>query len=1116
MDGERKSDMADGQTPKNSDTSSIADKRKGSVMDQPIDLDYVLVNEIGQFGRYQMFNLLLVSVPIIMSAFMSEYIFSAAAIPHRCRVPECGETTKTERFNPNWVLNAIPPASNNAGFASCDRYIPIFNNGSLDYCPSSLFQQQTQKCDGFVYARDNSCVYDFDLGCQDWLRALAGTLNSVGTLLVLPIAGYISDTFGRRVALVISVVNLGLFGIIRAFSVNYPMYLAFQLLQTTFGAGTFSSSYIFATEFVGPKYRVLTSATCTSMFAVGQVILGAVAWVIQPWRYMILALHIPCFIIIAYYWILQESVRWLLSQKKYDQAKDVLERVARRNRKQISEKSLHALMNPPEPVKVVNGDEPNLFQAIFRSGVLLRRVCTTPIWWITTTFVYYGLSINATSLSDSMYLNYILTCAIEIPGFYTAVLILDRIGRKPTLSGGYLFSAACNIAFAFIPNDLSTLRLIVYLFGKFGISVVFTSLYLFTSELYPTQYRHRLLAFSSMVGRIGSITAPLTPLLMDYWDGIPSVMFGAMGILSGILVLTQPETLEGKNNRADGPAPENVDSSNIADEPSAHTSQFEKRKGSVMDQPIDLDYVLVNEIGQFGRYQMFNLLLVSVPIIMSAFMSEYIFSAAAIPHRCRVPECGETTKSERFEPEWVLNAIPSADNNAGFASCDRYIPIFNNGSLDYCPSSLFQQQTQKCDGFVYARDNSCVYDFDLGCQDWLRALAGTLSSVGTLLVLPIAGYISDTFGRRVALVISVVNLAIFGIIRAFSVNYPMYLAFQLLQTTFGAGTFSSSYIFATEFVGPKYRVLTSATCSSMFAVGQVILGAVAWVIQPWRYMILALHIPCFIIIAYYWILQESVRWLLSQKKYDQAKDVLERVARRNRKQISEKSLHALMNPPEPVKVVNGDEPNLFQAIFRSGVLLRRVCTTPIWWITTTFVYYGLSINATSLSDSMYLNYILTCAIEIPGFYTAVLILDRIGRKPTLSGGYLFSAACNIAFAFIPNDLSTLRLIVYLFGKFGISVVFTSLYLFTSELYPTQYRHRLLAFSSMVGRIGSITAPLTPVLMDYWDGIPSVMFGAMGILSGILVLTQPETLGTKMPDTLAEAEALGKPESKIKT
>lgn len=51
-------------------------------------------------------------------------------------------------------------------------------------------------------------------------------------------------------------------------------------------------------------------------------------------------------------------------------------------------------------------------------------------------------------------------------------------------------------------------------------------------------------------------------------------------------------------------------------------------------------------------------------------------------------------------------------------------------------------------------------------------------------------------------------------------------------------------------------------------------------------------------------------------------------------------------------------------------------------------------------------------------------------------------------------------------------------------------------------------------MQYWHGIPSMMFGGMGILSGFLVLTQPETLGTKMPNTLAEAEALGKPESKV--
>ncbi|XP_050348547.1 organic cation transporter protein-like [Nymphalis io] len=541
-------------------------------------------------------------------------------------------------------------------------------------------------------------------------------------------------------------------------------------------------------------------------------------------------------------------------------------------------------------------------------------------------------------------------------------------------------------------------------------------------------------------------------------------------------------------------------------------------EANVAEKPVDLDDVLTNELGQFGRFQLRNMLLVAVPLIMSAFMSEFIFSAAAIPHRCRIPECGEKSNLEDFEPEWILNAVP--ETSTGFDSCQRFTPhgLSINGTLDHCPAHLFNQSsTVGCDGFVYARDNSVVYDFDLGCQEWLRALAGTLNSVGTLLVLPITGYISDRFGRRIALVISVLNLATIGVIRAFSVNYTMYMILQIVQTTLGAGTFSSAYIFAAELVGPKYRVLASATSTSMFAVGQVVMGGVAWLVQPWRYMILALHVPCFLIISYYWILSESVRWLLSKKKFEEARVVLEKVARVNRKEISEKSMAGLMNPPQaalPEGVKEEEKPNLIKSIIRSPTLLRRVCTTPIWWITTTFVYYGLSINSTSLSDTIYLNYILTCAIEIPGFYTAVLILDRIGRKATLSIAYFFSSACNIAFVFIPTDYYAVRLVIFLLGKFGISTVMTSVYLYTSELYPTEFRHTLLAFSSMVGRIGSITAPLTPVLMDYWHGIPSVLFGGMGILSGLLVLTQPETLGTKMPNTLAEAEALGKTESNL--
>lgn len=95
---------------------------------------------------------------------------------------------------------------------------------------------------------------------------------------------------------------------------------------------------------------------------------------------------------------------------------------------------------------------PGLCRTIIRSPVLLRRVCTTPFWWLTTTLVFYGLSINSVSLSDTMHLNYILTSVMEMPGYFMAAFVSDRYGRKATLSSGYFFSALCNIIFVFVPG----------------------------------------------------------------------------------------------------------------------------------------------------------------------------------------------------------------------------------------------------------------------------------------------------------------------------------------------------------------------------------------------------------------------------------------------------------------------------------------------------------------------------------------------------------------------------------------------------------------------------------------------------------------------------------------
>lgn len=49
-----------------------------------IDLDDILIKEIGQFGWYQLLIMVLAAIPVIFSGFAaSEYVFTTARIPTR-------------------------------------------------------------------------------------------------------------------------------------------------------------------------------------------------------------------------------------------------------------------------------------------------------------------------------------------------------------------------------------------------------------------------------------------------------------------------------------------------------------------------------------------------------------------------------------------------------------------------------------------------------------------------------------------------------------------------------------------------------------------------------------------------------------------------------------------------------------------------------------------------------------------------------------------------------------------------------------------------------------------------------------------------------------------------
>lgn len=206
-------------------------------------------------------------------------------------------------------------------------------------------------------------------------------------------------------------------------------------------------------------------------------------------------------------------------------------------------------------------------------------------------------------------------------------------------------------------------------------------------------------------------------------------------------------------------------------------------------------------------------------------------------------------------------------------------------------------------------------------------------------------------------------------------------------------------------IGVEKRVVASSFLSFSFAIGQILLAFIAWLLPYWRYLTFLLYAPGIIFLTYYFCLVESVRWLISRGRKKEAADIIIKGAAVNGRTLSPKILAYLqaMSPVQSGKRRRKsilDEPKI---IFHSRILFMRLIVISFWFAAVAFVYYGLSINAVSLAGNKYVNYALLAAVEIPGYLVNVFTLDRFGRKKTITASYII---CAISLTIIPFTIHT--------------------------------------------------------------------------------------------------------------
>lgn len=382
--------------------------------------------------------------------------------------------------------------------------------------------------------------------------------------------------------------------------------------------------------------------------------------------------------------------------------------------------------------------------------------------------------------------------------------------------------------------------------------------------------------------------------------------------------------------------------------------------------------------------------------------------------------------------------------------------------------------------------------------------AGWIASstyVGFLVGALLAGLLGDRFGRKVVMMWALVLFCVATFVNAFATNFH---EFYLLRMIAGVGMGAEGAIVApylAEFVSSRYRGRFTGALAGFFSFGFVLSAVLGYLVVPtgpngWRYLMIIAALPVVFLLWMRSSLLESPRWLEEVGRSEEAGRVCDVIEAR----VRETTGQPLAEPkkiPHHMAPTSTDERRSFFG--RLAILLKsqyRTTTIVVWvfWITVIFCYYAFLVWIPSLlvtkgfTVTKSFSYtILIYLAQIPGYYTAAYLNDKIGRKHTILAYMLVACLAALGLAFSAGDT---QIVVYsMLLSFGMNGVIAGQYTYTAEIYPTSIRATGMGTASALARIGSIASPTIvgaayPVLGfgGVFVMITAVLFvGGLGIL-----------------------------------
>lgn len=422
--------------------------------------------------------------------------------------------------------------------------------------------------------------------------------------------------------------------------------------------------------------------------------------------------------------------------------------------------------------------------------------------------------------------------------------------------------------------------------------------------------------------------------------------------------------------------------------------------------------------------------------------------------------------------------------------------------LEKLPVGSFQYKLLAVTGLGWLFDSMdtglIAFVLPVLAKDWSLTPAqmgwiGSIGLIGMALGAVLAGTLADRIGRKKVFSITVLLYSLSTGMCALSWSYESLLFFRFLVGFGLGGELPVAATLMSEYAPSHLRGRFIVLLESFWALGWLVAACIAYLLIPmfgWKIAFVIGTLPALYVFLIRLHMPESVRYLLSKNRVEEAKDII--LSLEKKLSVVSQPFEGELTPVEKGQVK--EETPRFTKLWNRQFRMR---TLMLWlaWFGIVFSYYGIFmwlpsiVFAQGFAVVKTFEYVLIMTLaQLPGYFAAAYLVDVIGRKYTLSLFLLMSGVCSFFFGNASSSETLLAwgaaMSFFNLGAWGV------IYTYTPEQYPTSMRALGSGWAAGFGRIGGMLAPmLVGVMIASSFGMNTIflMFASVFVIISAVVI-----------------------------